>query len=58
LFRGVGKFSACVARYRLGEIEEFSIFALAEILRLEKFRQTYDVSALASSVGNEIDRLG
>jgi hypothetical protein len=52
LFRGRGKFARRRTRNRFGEIEERMIFALAEILCLEKFREADDLGAASSRVGN------
>ena len=43
---------------RLGQIEQRCIFALAEVLRLEKLGQADDVRALSRRLGNAVERLG
>ncbi len=47
----------CWARDRLGEIEQRSVFDLAEVLRGEELLQADDASTLLGGVANEVDRL-
>jgi hypothetical protein len=58
LSRRGGEFFAGRPGNWLGQVEERMIFALAEILRLEEFGQTYHFGAAPSCVGNAFESFG
>jgi hypothetical protein len=57
LARGSGEFFCCWTGDWFGEIEQRCILALAEVLRLEEFRQADDVGTALGRIGNAIESL-